>query len=72
MKFLRIAATIVVLSLIACNSPKESTPEMAPENTLIETPEYTGVIISESGVSEFSYLFDQASTTFWEPAIDDV
>ena len=47
------------------------TPESA-ENTLIETPEYTGVIISESGASEFSYLFDEASTTFWEPSIDDI
>ena len=41
-------------------------------NTLIETPEYTGVIISENGASEFGYLLDEASTAFWEPSSDDV
>jgi hypothetical protein len=45
---------------------------VGPENILIETPEYTGVIISKDGASEFSYLFDEASTRFWEPSIDDV
>ena len=44
----------------------------SPENTLIETPRYTGVIISEDGASEFSYLFDKASTGFWEPSINDI
>ena len=43
-----------------------------PENILVETPEYTGIIISEEGVSEFSYLFDTASTGFWEPSINDI
>jgi hypothetical protein len=43
-----------------------------PENTLIETPEYTGIVVSESGVSEFSYLFDEASTRFWEPSPRDI
>jgi hypothetical protein len=44
----------------------------SPENTLIETPEYTGVIISKNGASEFGYIFDQASTSFWEPSVDDI
>jgi hypothetical protein len=47
------------------------TPER-PENTLIETPAYTGVIVSEAGVAEFSYIFDQDSATFWEPSVDDI
>jgi hypothetical protein len=47
------------------------TPE-TPGNTLVETPEYTGVIISEEGVLAFRYLFDQASTTFWEPSSGDI
>lgn len=51
---------------------EESASGTGTENTLIETPEYTGVIISENGASEFSYLFDTASTSFWEPSIDDV
>lgn len=72
MRFLFIAAIIVALSLIACNGPKTPTSEMGPENTLVETPEYTGVIISKDGASEFGYLFDKASTGFWEPSIDDV
>jgi hypothetical protein len=37
MRFPFIAATIVVLSLITCNDPKESASEMDPENTLSET-----------------------------------
>jgi hypothetical protein len=41
MKFLLIAATIVVLSLIACSGPIKSTSEIGPENTLVETPEVT-------------------------------
>lgn len=74
MRFPLIAAAIVVLSLIACKGPRESTPEIGPEDTpsetpeltepspsdasatrksseniLVETPEYTGVIISENG-----------------------
>jgi hypothetical protein len=47
------------------------TPKSA-ENTLIETAEYTGVIISDVGASKFSYLFDESSNEFWEPSIDDV
>lgn len=56
----------------------ESPPTDAPliqkshGNTLVETPAYTGVIISENGASEFGFLFNQASTTFWEPSVDDV
>ena len=72
MRFPLIAATVVALLLTACNGPAKSTPETGPENTLVETPEYTGVIISENGSSEFSYLFDSASTAFWEPSIDDM
>jgi hypothetical protein len=44
----------------------------SPGNTVIETPEYTGVIISESGASEFGYVFGKAPTGFWGPSIDDV
>jgi hypothetical protein len=90
-------AIIAALSLIACNGPAESTPEVRPEDTpaetpehatpsssatpqtrkiagniLIETPEYTGVIISESGASEFSFMLNEAPTEFWEPSVDDV
>jgi hypothetical protein len=55
----------------------QSPPTAAPptpkssENTLIETPEYTGVIISEKGASEFHYMFDE-DTEFWQPSIDDI
>jgi hypothetical protein len=66
------AAAIVALSLIACNGAKEPTPEVGPVNTLIETAGYTGVVISVDGASEFSYLFAQATTEFWEPSIHDV
>jgi hypothetical protein len=54
-------------------SPSEvpQTPEV-PENTLVDTPEYTGVIVSEEGALAFRYLFDQASTAFWEPSSDDI
>jgi hypothetical protein len=55
------------------SSPSDVTvTPISPENILVETSEYTGVIISESGASEFSYLFDQASTEFWEPSITDI
>jgi hypothetical protein len=92
-----VAAAFVALSLIACNGPREPTPEIGPEDTLtetaevpepspsdtsmtpkspdnilVETPEYTGVIISGDGASEFTYLFDKASTGFWEPSIADI
>lgn len=56
----------------------EPTPTSAPptqqssENTLIETPEYTGVIISENGASEFGYLFASASTEFWDASTDAI
>jgi hypothetical protein len=72
MKLPLLVVTIVVLSLIACNGPTKSTPGIGSENTLTETPEYTGVIISEDGASEFGYRFDEASTEFWEPSTDDV
>lgn len=97
MRLRYIAATILVLSLIACGGPDKpgagvgpanapgetptdttATPTSVPltlkrsGNTLIETPEYTGVIFSEKKASEFNFLFDEASTKFWEPSIDDV
>lgn len=56
----------------------ESSPTAAPqtpqssENTFVETAEYTGVIISKDGAAEFSYLFDEATNTFWEASADDV
>jgi len=43
-----------------------------PENTLVETPGYMGVIISEEEGQAFRYMFDQPPTTFWQPSIDDV
>ncbi len=97
MRFLFIAATIVVLLLTACDGPEKPTAGIGPEdtpietpdiaesspsaapltrkshgNTLIESPEYTGVVFSENRASEFSFLFDRASTEFWEPSINDV
>lgn len=66
-----LAVTMVGLLLIACNGLEEATSETGHENTLVKTPEYTGVIISETGVSEFRYLFE-AATRFWEPSSDDV
>ena len=71
-----VAAAIVALSLIACSGSEKPASGMdrenTPENTLIEAPEYTGVVISKNGASEFRYLFDEASTGFWEPTIDDI
>ncbi len=97
MRFLFVAATLVILLLIACDGPQKPTAGVGPEdtlietpdhaepspsaaplirksrgNTLIETPEYTGVIFSENRASEFSFLFDKASTEFWEPSIDHI
>lgn len=72
MRLPRIAVPIAALSLIACNGPKTTASGMGPENTLIETSEYTGIIISESGASEFGYLFSEAPTDFWEPSTDDI
>jgi hypothetical protein len=72
MRFPLIPATIVALSLIACSGPEKPASGMGRENTLIEAPEYTGVIVSENGALEFSYLFDKASTKFWEPSTDDI
>lgn len=69
MRLCLIAATIVVLALSACNGATESALDMDPENTLIETAEYTGALISANGASEFGYLFDEASTQFWGPFI---
>ena len=56
------------------SAPTDDAPltPQSPDNTLIETPEYTGIIASENGASEFSYLFDQDLTGFWEPSSDDV
>jgi hypothetical protein len=72
MRFPLIAASIVALSLIACSGPEKPGSGMGSENTLIETPEYSGVIFSESRASEFRFLFDEASTGFWEPSIHDI
>jgi len=67
MRFPFIAAAVVVLSLLACNGPTKST-----SNTLVETPDYTGVIVSKHRASEWGFLFNLASTEFWEPSEDDV
>ena len=53
-------------------SPTAAPPTQSPGNTLVETPEYTGVIITEDGASDFGILFDESITAFWEPSIDDV
>jgi|GEM_PF-5963092 len=56
----------------------EASPSAAPltrkssGNTLIETPEYTGVIFTQNRASEFGFLFDKASTEFWEPSVNDI
>jgi hypothetical protein len=71
MRFLFISAAILALSLVACNGPEEPAPRVGPGNTLVETLEYTGVLISKDGASEFSHVFGE-STEFWEPSIDDV
>lgn len=42
------------------------------KNTLVETPEYTGVIFTRKGAFEFSFLFDPSSMGFWEPSPTDV
>ncbi len=72
MKLPFIAATIVVLSLIACNGTTEPDSKMDPKSLLIETPEYTGVIITEDAAPEFGILFDKAVTGFWQPSVNDV
>jgi hypothetical protein len=71
MRFSWIAATIVVLSLIACSGPFGAAFEMDPKDLRIETPEYTGIIISEDSASEFGVLFDKGLTGFWEPSVND-
>jgi hypothetical protein len=56
----------------------EPTPTCAPPtqqssyNTFIETPAYTGVIISENGASEFGYLCAGTFTELWEPSTGDI
>lgn len=41
-------------------------------NTLIETPEYTGVLISKKGASEFDYVFNEPPPEYWQPSVSDV
>lgn len=61
-------------------TPEQSKSSTAPApvtrkrlgNTIIETPEYTGVIFSEKRASEFSFILDKAYTEFWEPSISDI
>ena len=72
MKAPSIAATILILSLIACNGLSEPTSEMETKDLLIETPEYTGVIIPEDAAPEFGFLFDRGLAGFWEPSVNDV
>jgi hypothetical protein len=72
MRTLPIAAAIVALLLIACDGPTNPISGFGSGNTLVETTDYTGVIISEDGASEFSYVFDSSVTEFWKPSMDDV
>ena len=65
------AATIVVLALVACSGSFGAAFDMDPKDLLIETPEYTGIIISEDAASEFGVLFDKGLTGFWEPSVND-
>ena len=67
-----IAATIAALSLVACSRSEMPAQRVGGGNVLIETPEYTGVIFSKDRASEFSFLFDEASTSYWEPSVDDI
>jgi uncharacterized lipoprotein YajG len=55
MRFVFLVVTVVALLLTACNGPQETPSDTGPENILVQTPEYTGVIVSENGVSEFCY-----------------
>ena len=67
-----IAAAIAVISLIACSRSEGPARRIQGGNILIETPEYTGVIFSRDTASEWGFLFGQASTTFWEPSVDEI
>jgi hypothetical protein len=66
------AGAVVALSLIACSGPRESESGTGREHTLVQGPDYTGVIFSEKGALEFGYLLDETSAGFWEPSIDDI
>ena len=72
MKLPFIAVALVALSLIACSAPGVPTSESRPGNILIESSKYIGVIFSKNNASEWSFLFDEATTEFWEPSGDDV
>jgi hypothetical protein len=72
MRFPLIAAVLVALPLIACTGPATPTSDMGPENVLIETSEYTGVIFSKEEASQWSFLFDEATTELWRPSVSDV
>jgi hypothetical protein len=56
----------------------ESFPSRTPlipkrsENTLVEAPEYTGVIFTEKNTSEYRPVFPSDITGFWEPSTDEV
>jgi hypothetical protein len=67
-----VAACIVAFLLLGCNGPAASIMGVDSENTLIETPEYTGVVFSQRGASEFLPILGQTPTSFWEPSIDDI
>jgi hypothetical protein len=54
------------------STTRVSTVPKSPDNTLIETPEYRGVVFSKKRATEFGFLFDTASTDYWEPSVNDV
>jgi hypothetical protein len=54
------------------NAPSATASVSRGANTLVETPDYTGVIVSQAGAEAYRYLLDRASLEFWTPALDDV
>jgi hypothetical protein len=49
-----------------------SAPKSSRGNLLIESSKYIGVIFSKRNASKWSFLFNEATTEFWEPSSEDV
>lgn len=67
-----VAAIFMAFLLLACEDPGVPITGMGSENTLIETAEYTGVVFSKAGASEFLPILGRAPTSFWEPSVKDI
>jgi hypothetical protein len=72
MRFPLVAAAVVALLLPACNGPGKPKPDIGPQSTPVETPQYTAVIISGDAAAQSGFLFDKAVTGYWEPSLDDI